>query len=80
MPAELPLPARTYLFVPGTRPERFVKALASGADRESCADAEIANSDVARSDTPNTANPPRVERIVMDSPCDLPDDSDGLTR
>jgi citrate lyase subunit beta/citryl-CoA lyase len=26
-------PARTYLFVPGTRPERFVKALASGADR-----------------------------------------------
>jgi citrate lyase subunit beta/citryl-CoA lyase len=24
--------ARTYLFVPGTRPERFVKALASGAD------------------------------------------------
>jgi len=26
-------PARTYLFVPGTRPERFAKALASGADR-----------------------------------------------
>ncbi|MBT2304225.1 CoA ester lyase [Variovorax paradoxus] len=26
-------PARTYLFVPGTRPERFDKALASGADR-----------------------------------------------
>jgi citrate lyase subunit beta/citryl-CoA lyase len=25
-------PARTYLFVPGTRPERFGKALASGAD------------------------------------------------
>ncbi|SDY33111.1 citrate lyase subunit beta / citryl-CoA lyase [Variovorax sp. YR266] len=25
--------ARTYLFVPGTRPERFAKALASGADR-----------------------------------------------
>ena len=25
-------PARTYLFVPGTRPERFAKALASGAD------------------------------------------------
>jgi citrate lyase subunit beta/citryl-CoA lyase len=24
--------ARTYLFVPGTRPERFAKALASGAD------------------------------------------------
>ena len=24
--------ARTYLFVPGTRPERFGKALASGAD------------------------------------------------
>ena len=24
--------ARTYLFVPGNRPERFVKALASGAD------------------------------------------------
>ncbi|MFI4926188.1 MAG: HpcH/HpaI aldolase/citrate lyase family protein [Burkholderiales bacterium] len=24
---------RTYLFVPGTRPERFAKALASGADR-----------------------------------------------
>ena len=23
---------RTYLFVPGTRPERFAKALASGAD------------------------------------------------
>src|SRR5207248_7566924 len=32
MPAELVLPARTYLFVPGTRPERFGKALASGAD------------------------------------------------
>ena len=26
-------PARTYLFVPGTRPERFGKALACGADR-----------------------------------------------
>ena len=26
------LPPRTYLFVPGTRPERFAKALASGAD------------------------------------------------
>ncbi len=26
------LPPRTYLFVPGTRPERFHKALASGAD------------------------------------------------
>ena len=23
---------RTYLFVPGNRPERFIKALASGAD------------------------------------------------
>lgn len=33
MPAEMLVPARTYLFVPGTRPERFVKALASGADR-----------------------------------------------
>ncbi|MDM0000699.1 CoA ester lyase [Variovorax sp. J22P240] len=33
MPAELPPPARTYLFVPGTRPERFDKALASGADK-----------------------------------------------
>ena len=32
MPAERLLPARTYLFVPGTRPERFGKALASGAD------------------------------------------------
>ena len=30
--AMLPAP-RTYLFVPGTRPERFGKALASGADR-----------------------------------------------
>lgn len=30
--AEAPPPARTYLFVPGTRPERFGKALASGAD------------------------------------------------
>ncbi len=26
------LPPRSYLFVPGTRPERFAKALASGAD------------------------------------------------
>ena len=26
-------PARSYLFVPGDRPERFAKALASGADR-----------------------------------------------
>lgn len=26
------MPARTYLFVPGNRPERFEKALASGAD------------------------------------------------
>ena len=25
--------ARTYLFVPGNRPERFAKAFASGADR-----------------------------------------------
>lgn len=33
MSAELPPPARTYLFVPGTRPERFDKALASGADK-----------------------------------------------
>jgi citrate lyase subunit beta/citryl-CoA lyase len=33
MPAELLPPARTYLFVPGTRPERFAKALASSADR-----------------------------------------------
>ncbi|MEO7058008.1 MAG: aldolase/citrate lyase family protein, partial [Caldimonas sp.] len=24
--------ARTYLFVPGDRPERFAKAMASGAD------------------------------------------------
>lgn len=30
--AQAPTPARTYLFVPGTRPERFAKALASGAD------------------------------------------------
>lgn len=33
MPNELRHSARTYLFVPGTRPERFGKALASGADR-----------------------------------------------
>jgi len=33
MPAESLPPARTYLFVPGTRRERFDKALASGADR-----------------------------------------------
>lgn len=33
MSAELLPPARTYLFVPGTRPERFGKALASGADK-----------------------------------------------
>jgi len=33
MSAESLPPARTYLFVPGTRPERFDKALASGADR-----------------------------------------------
>ena len=26
------MPPRTYLFVPGDRPERFEKALASGAD------------------------------------------------
>jgi citrate lyase subunit beta/citryl-CoA lyase len=31
MPETSP-PPRTYLFVPGTRPERFAKALASGAD------------------------------------------------
>ena len=30
--AAAPTPARTYLFVPGTRPERFAKALTSGAD------------------------------------------------
>lgn len=29
----VPDPARSYLFVPGDRPERFAKALASGADR-----------------------------------------------
>ncbi|MBO9651443.1 MAG: CoA ester lyase [Variovorax sp.] len=33
MSADLLSPARTYLFVPGTRPERFGKALASGADK-----------------------------------------------
>ncbi|CAM5793376.1 HpcH/HpaI aldolase/citrate lyase family protein [Ottowia pentelensis] len=33
MPTELLPPARTYLFVPGTRTGRFDKALASGADR-----------------------------------------------
>ena len=33
MPDAMLPPARTYLFVPGTRPERFDKALASGADR-----------------------------------------------
>ncbi|MEJ8822721.1 CoA ester lyase [Variovorax humicola] len=32
MKSDAPTPARTYLFVPGTRPERFGKALASGAD------------------------------------------------
>ncbi|MDM0114364.1 CoA ester lyase [Variovorax sp. J22R133] len=32
MKSESSTPARTYLFVPGTRPERFAKALASGAD------------------------------------------------
>lgn len=30
--SDLVATARTYLFVPGTRPERFAKALASGAD------------------------------------------------
>lgn len=33
MSADVLPAARTYLFVPGTRPERFDKALASGADR-----------------------------------------------
>ena len=33
MSAESMPPARTYLFVPGTRQERFGKALASGADK-----------------------------------------------
>ncbi len=33
MSAETMPPARTYLFVPGTRQERFGKALSSGADR-----------------------------------------------
>jgi len=33
MSAEMLPPARTYLFVPGTRQERFGKALASGADK-----------------------------------------------
>ena len=35
LPGSLPTEAmqpRTYLFVPGSRPERFAKALASGAD------------------------------------------------
>jgi len=32
MPDAMLPPPRTYLFVPGTRPERFGKALASGAD------------------------------------------------
>jgi len=31
--SEALLAARTYLFVPGTRVERFGKALASGADK-----------------------------------------------
>jgi citrate lyase subunit beta/citryl-CoA lyase len=33
MSAELQPSARSYLFAPGTRPERFSKALASGADK-----------------------------------------------
>jgi len=33
MPADLQSQVRTYLFVPGTRTERFGKALASGADK-----------------------------------------------
>ncbi|MEJ8860105.1 CoA ester lyase [Variovorax robiniae] len=32
MKSDAPMQPRTYLFVPGTRPERFAKALASGAD------------------------------------------------
>jgi len=32
-PRQSDMGARTYLFVPGNRPERFAKALASGADR-----------------------------------------------
>ena len=33
---------RTYLFVPGNRPERFAKALASGADRDALWDRHVA--------------------------------------
>ena len=62
---------RTYLFVPGTRPERFAKALASGADAVilDLEDAVAANDKVAARETiadwfPGASIPDR-SRIVV---------------
>ena len=52
MVAATDLPPRTYLFVPGTRPERFAKALASGAD---CVLLDLEDA-VAAADKPRARN------------------------
>ena len=62
----LPMSARTYLFVPGNRPERFAKALASGADAvvldlEDAVAAE-AKSDARRAIADWAASAPAAER------------------
>ena len=63
--------ARTYLFVPGNRSERFAKALASGADAvvldledAVAADAKVAARD-AIADWAGSAMPAERERIVV---------------
>ena len=71
MPAELLLPARTYLFVPGTRPERFGKALASGADNvvldleDAVAPDDKANARSAIATWMRSATPADRSRIVV---------------
>lgn len=63
--------ARTYLFVPGNRPERFAKALASGADavvidlEDAVATGDKATARIAIADWAGGAAPADRQRIVV---------------
>lgn len=65
------MPARSYLFVPGNRPERFDKALASGADavvldlEDAVAPADKSSAREAVSARLRAATPEQRERLVV---------------
>ncbi|HKX95644.1 MAG TPA: aldolase/citrate lyase family protein, partial [Methylibium sp.] len=65
------MPARSYLFVPGNRPERFDKALASGADavvldlEDAVAPADKTSAREAVSARLRAATPEQRERLVV---------------